>query len=348
MKQNNKFLDLLDSIKNSVDVIPDKNSNIMIVDGLNCFIRSFAIINHLNPNGHHIGGIEGFLKSMGYGIRLINPTKVIIIFDGEGSTTNKKNLYPEYKSNRNITRLTNWDIFSDKEEEKESLVNQILRLIEYLKNLPVSLLIIDKIEADDVIGHVINEFRSAQGVDKITIMSSDQDFLQLIDDKVQVYSPTKKKIYTTKEFTDEYKLIPQNYLTYKILRGDRGDNIHGVSGLGEIKIFKLFPELSGQQPISLDDIIKISADKREEHSLYNKIVVLKEQLETNKLLMDLDNPNIPKPDIDYIKSFLEQEPNKLNISKFLFMYNKDLLGNAIPNTHEWLINTFGYLNKFNK
>ena len=121
------------------------NDRVLIIDSLNAFIRSFTIINHVNKHGHHIGGLTGYLKSLGYAINLVRPTRVILVFDGQGGSTNKRYLYPEYKANRGYRRVTNWDLFDNQEQEAESITNQILRLIDYLKCLPVDLLSIDKI-----------------------------------------------------------------------------------------------------------------------------------------------------------------------------------------------------------
>ena len=90
---------------------------------MNTFLRSFSIIQHLNPNGHHVGGLVGYLKSVGYAIRLYQPTRVVLVFDGQGNSTNKQYLYPDYKANRSTTKVNNWKIFSDKAEESESMAN---------------------------------------------------------------------------------------------------------------------------------------------------------------------------------------------------------------------------------
>jgi 5'-3' exonuclease len=95
------------------------------------------MINHVNPDGHHIGGLTGFLKSIGYAIRMADPTKVVIVFDGVGGASARRNLFPDYKANRNANRMTNYSIFTSKEEETESINNQMSRLIQYLKCLPV-------------------------------------------------------------------------------------------------------------------------------------------------------------------------------------------------------------------
>jgi len=110
------------------DNSPALQPKILLVDAMNTFLRSFAIINHMNPKGNHIGGLTGFLKSMGYAIKQLNPTRVIVVFEGEGSTNNKKNLYPDYKGNRKIKRITNFSGFDSQEDESESIESQLLRL----------------------------------------------------------------------------------------------------------------------------------------------------------------------------------------------------------------------------
>jgi hypothetical protein len=75
----NKYAELLSQVNNDQRSATD---SILICDGLNTFLRAFTMINYINPEGHHIGGLIGFLKSVGYAIKLIDPTKVVIVFDG--------------------------------------------------------------------------------------------------------------------------------------------------------------------------------------------------------------------------------------------------------------------------
>jgi len=152
----NKYANILSQVNNDQRGVSD---SILIVDGLNTFLRAFTMINHINPEGHHIGGLTGFLKSIGYAIKMLEPTKVVIVFDGVGGSNNKRNLYPEYKANRNKNRITNYSIFSNKDEETESINNQMARLIQYLQCLPVSIICIDGIEADDTIGYLVGKFQ---------------------------------------------------------------------------------------------------------------------------------------------------------------------------------------------
>lgn len=338
----NKYAQLLSNINNNPRTAQD---SILIIDGLNCFLRAFTMINHINQDGAHIGGLTGFLKSIGYAIKIIDPTKVVIVFDGIGGSNNKRNLYPDYKANRNKSRMTNYSIFSNKEEENEAINNQISRLIQYLKCLPVSIICIDGIEADDVIGYLAVKFENFALTKEVTIMSADKDFLQLTSDKTQVYSPIKKKIYKPEDVKTEYIVDHLNFINYKILMGDTSDNLPGVPGLGPKKLIKLFPILNENRKISLDEIIEYSKTKINEHALYSSVIERSYQLSINMQLMDLQN--IPISDEN--KREIQQNFNdqfSLNKHVFMQMYLADHLEENIPNTSNWLNQIFGGLDNF--
>ena len=320
-------------------------SSILIIDGLNTFLRSFTMINHMNPDGHHIGGLTGFLKSVGYAIRMADPTKVVIVFDGVGGSSARRNLFPAYKANRNTSRMTNYSIFSSKDEEQESINNQISRLIQYLQCLPVTVISIDGLEADDIIGYLANKFQKHEETARVTIMSADKDFLQLVSDKVHCYSPTKKKIYTPKDVLEEFGVSSNNFLNYKILMGDQSDNIPGISGLGPKKLIKLFPELISDTKIKLDEIISSSADKVDENKLYLAVVERRHQLLINNQLMSLDGSFLSPENKQLVKDAFNNS-YALNIPIFLQLYHNDKLGESIPNAQSWLTQLFGYPNSF--
>jgi len=338
----NKYADLLSKVNNDQRGVLD---SILVVDGLNTFLRSFTMINHINPDGAHIGGLTGFLKSVGYAIKMLEPTKVVIVFDGVGGSNAKRNLYPEYKANRNRSRMTNYSIFSSKEEESESINNQMARLIQYLQCLPVSLIVIDGIEADDVIGYLVGKFEKYPATKEVSIMSADKDFLQLVSNKVKVYSPVKKKIYKPHDVLEEYKVSCYNFINYKILMGDDSDNLPGVNGLGPKKLLKLFPSLSSDTPLLLSDIIIESEYKINEHELYARIVERKHQLEINSKLMNLQTMPLSDENIKHIQQGFST-PYELNSHLFMQMYVNDRLGESIPNTPSWINQIFGSLSTF--
>ena len=63
-------------------------------------------------------------------------------------------------------------------------------------------------------------------------MSTDKDFLQLANGRTKIWSPTKKKIYDEQAVFDEFGITAKNYIWYRVLDGDKSDNINGVRGLG--------------------------------------------------------------------------------------------------------------------
>jgi len=320
-------------------------SSILIIDGLNTFLRSFTMINHINPDGHHIGGLTGFLKSIGYAIRMCDPTKVVIVFDGVGGSNARRNLFPEYKANRNVNRMTNYSIFQSKAEEQESINNQMERLIQYLKCLPVTIVGIDGLEADDIIGYLATKFEKHDETQRVTIMSADKDFLQLVTDKVHCYSPVKKKIYTPKDVLEEFGVSSYNFLNYKVLMGDSSDNIPGITGLGPKKLIKLFPELSSNAKVTVESIIEKSAELINENKLYLSVVERRHQLSINHQLMSLDGSFLSPDNKQLVKDAFNNS-YELNTPIFLQLYHNDRLGESIPNVQSWLSQLFGYPNSF--
>ena len=332
---NKDYRKIIESLKESKEEPRYRNSKVLLIDSLNTFLRSFVMVHHLNPQGNHIGGLTGFLKSVGHAIRLIDPTRVILVFDGHGGSTNKRYLYPEYKANRHIEKISNWDIYDDQQEESESITNQIVRLVSYLRCLPVDLLIIDKIEADDVIGYLAGALPG-----KVTILSTDKDYLQLVSDRITVYSPIKKKFYTPKLVKEEYGISPINFLTHKILLGDKSDNVPGVKGLGLKTLLKVYPKLKDDTAITIEDII---AEAKGKPKILGDIYNFRNQLLINKQLMDLHNVNIPEEDRQTIQEVLDNPNSEIHTHSFITLYNQDNLGNSIPNVQMWLYDTFNKL-----
>lgn len=326
---------MFEQMENQQPVKLNRNSRVLIVDSLNTFLRNFVAIGHVNPGGAHIGGLAGFLKSVGAVIKQLHPTRVILVFDGQGGSTNKRYLYPEYKANRHITKISNWDAFDNQEEESESITAQIVRLIEYLKCLPVDLVVIDKIEADDVIGYLTGKFR-----EKVYILSTDRDYLQLVNERISVYSPVKKVIYSPSRVLEEYGVPAHNFLTYKIIVGDEGDNVPGVKGIAAKTLIKLFPKIISQDPYTLDDLLLECEGKDKKYAnVYN----YRHQLHINKQLMDLHDPNIPPADAEYLDYLLETPNNNYDPARFLSLYREDQLGKTLLNPQLWLGETFAKL-----
>ena len=319
------------------------NDRVLIVDGLNLYLRVFAVNGTLNDNGVPVGGLVGFLRSLAYAIREINPTRVIIVYDGAGGSQRRRKIHSDYKSQRKPgKRITRWDAFKDASEEKDAMKIQFSRLLDYLDFLPINVISIDKIEADDTIAYIAYKL-----LDKdITIMSSDQDFLQLVSERITVWSPTKKKFYTPRMVMDDYRVPAHNFLMYKTLMGDKSDNIPGVKGLGPKKLPKILPDLLSQNTLDLDFILEYAG--KGEESMHKRIVESGTQLRVNEELMDLKNPPVSGELKLQISRLIEAPINLLSRNDFIIMYNDDQLGNAIQIPDLWLKEHFVKLNTFAK
>jgi len=177
-------------------------------------------------------------------------------------------------------------------------------------------------------------------------MSADQDFLQLVNDRITVWSPTKKKFYTPRMVEADYGIPAHNFLMYKVLMGDKSDNIEGVKGLGPKKLPKIVPDLFTQQTLDLDFILE-HAGKGEE-PMHKRISESADQLQINEELMDLKNPPISGELKLQITRLIEAPINLLSRNDFIIMYNDDQLGNAIASPDLWLKEHFIKLNTFAK
>ena len=332
-----KYLSILNEIKEqggSENRTNSPDENVLIIDGLNTFIRVFSVIPTTNDNGTHIGGIVGFLKSIGYTINMFRPTRCIIIWDGKGGSSRRRKMYPEYKAKRKTNiRLNRAYDFETIEQERENMIRQIQRTIEYLDFLPITMLSIDNVEADDIIAYTAKQVLTDS---KVTIMSSDKDFLQLVDDRISVCSPTKKKLYKPEQVMEEYGIPSHNLLMYRIFDGDKSDNINGVFGYGLKTVQKKLPFLQEDKQFSVDEVIT-EVDELEEH---------REIMERNFDLMQLHNVNISASAKTKTIDKVREPVPKLQKETFKKMFIEDKMYSALPNLETWLQTKFQTLVKF--
>ena len=341
---NQDLLKLLNNVVEDNETTESRHDRVLLIDGLNLFFRNFAMLNIVNEHGVHVGGLGGFLRSLGTLINATQPTSVYVVFDGEGSSTNRKNLLPEYKSGRHVTRVTNWDTFDSLDDEHDAKVDQIVRLIQYLKCIPVKTIALDKVEADDIIAHLSSKLVEKHD-SRVFIVSSDKDFIQLINEKVCVYRPIEKNYYTGETVLEKFQVLPENFLLYKVLMGDSSDKVPGIKGLGEKKLRKLFPELL-EKPLTFEDILEISAQKHKEHVIYSRIVFEEENLRKNYKIMNLHNPMMDELEKNYVEDLIEAEIPVPNPKAFLRFYQEDGLRHLIKNVEFWITNQFRTLNSF--
>jgi len=344
------YKNILDSVETDREnnINRHKNSRVLIIDGLNTFIRCWSSIPTMNEDGDHIGGVTGALKSIGYAIRQTQLTRVVVVFDGQGGSKRRKKVFSGYKAQRDKNKLRvnrqYADLMND-EDERESMKRQFVWLNEMLDGLPLTSMIYDGVEADDIMAYITTNILKED--EQAVIMSTDKDFLQLVNNKTIVWSPTKKKMYNTKLVKEEYGIESKNLLLYRVLDGDKSDNIPGVYGCGIKTLVKRFPEITEEKKLSVDDLLELAEEKVKETKgkikIYKDIIKSKRQILLNEDLMQLDDVDISgQIKMKTLDRFNEPiEPlHKMNFMKILLKYKS--LG-SFGDINDWLKITFGNL-----
>ena len=342
---NEKYISFLEQTKDDTHkAVNHLNDRVLIVDGLNTFIRSFAVNPAINEDGLHIGGMMGFLKSLRYTSDILKPSRVIVVFDGKDGSKRRRKIYPEYKENRKVKQRLNRNVDwgTAPQDEEESMKQQMGRLIEYLEQLPLTLISIDGIEADDTMAYISQQVLKDSD---IFLMSTDKDFLQLVDDRVKVWSPTKKKLYNKREIFEGFGIPSHNMLTYRILDGDKSDNIGGIKGAGLKTLKKFFPQISSDEKFTAKDLLDFVNSSDSKIKLLENIKKSSNLLKRNYLLMQLQNVDIPNHTKMKIQGAVNGDVPSLVKYRFQTMFLKDKLTSAIPNLDSWIME-FTRLDRF--
>lgn len=319
------------------------NSDVLLIDGLNCFFRAFMAVPSMNENGLHVGGIAGFLQSLGYASKLLNPTRIVVVFDGSGGSMKRRKIFPEYKEKRKTNLKYNraYEELTSEEQEDKNIQVQLLRLVGYLDALPLTVMSVDHVEADDTIAYAATDF--FKNSNKVYIMSTDKDYLQLVNERINVWNPSKKKMYGCAEILLEYGISCENFLNYRILSGDESDNIDGIYGSGIKTVLKCFPQFAESRELSLNEIYSICEENKKKYKLYNTILENKNIMERNRQLMQLKDTQLQSFTQLRVNEILKKPVVALNRLRFGQLLSEDRMWGNIPNHHTWLTDVFGRL-----
>lgn len=318
------------------------NDHILIVDAMNMLIRSFSLLKAMNPSGAHIGGLVGFLRSLGYVTRIFDPTRVIVVWDGKGGSGNRQNIDPNYKAQRATARITHWGLYDTREEEQEALIGQLFRTKDYLECLPLHQIVMEKLEADDIIAYLAKNASASNK--KVTIVSSDKDFFQLIDKNIEIYAPVKKKTFTFDNALEEIKVLPQNYNIVKALLGDNSDNLPGVKGLGIKTILSEWKSFTYDPLASLNDVwdhCETQIDGEKPKKIFAKIIHEWERVLKNYELMNLHDSVLDNREKNTILDIIKSPVPDLQTGAFLRLLDQDKIEGVTKNTEGWLENFRG-------
>ena len=293
----------------------NKMKKMLIIDFLNLFIRSYVVNPSISKQGQPIGGIVGVFKSLQKISRETKPDKIIICHDGPGGSRKKKALHKDYKEGRNPLRLNRNIKVLDEKQEFENRIWQQLKTFDYLNLCPVVQLMEENVEADDLISYVV-QHDSFQNYVKV-IISSDKDFIQLLDDKTILIRPVQDEILNKNRVLEEFKIHPNNFALARSISGDKSDNLEGIKGVGLTSLAKKFPILAEQVRYTVDDILEKCETNKEESKIYNSILLEKEKVYLNYQIMQLYQPNMSLQAQSKVNYVLDNFIPEFNKTEFL-------------------------------
>ena len=310
-----------------------------MVDGSNLMKIGFHGVKDLYSDGSHLGAIYHFINTIRKFLEEHNHDKVVVFWDAEDSSLTRKNIYPQYKGNRQ----------QDMNEFKyESYLSQQSRVKQYLEEIFVRQVEMINNEADDLIAY----YCQISTDEEIIIFSSDKDLTQLISNRVMVYSPNTKQYYKNGDniLINKVNIPHYNVLVCKIFTGDKSDNIIGIQGLKEKTLINLFPQIQ-EKPCSVEELLDNARIIRQEKKVPKIITNLltgqtkngifgEEFYNINKEIIDLSNPLITDEGKELVGQILTDDidPTNRGYKNLMRMMMEDGLFKYLPKNDEAWVN----------
>lgn len=276
-------------------VVMSKSNKIILVDGSSYLFRAFHALPQLtNSQGEPTGAIFGVINMLKK-LKAAYPTNYIaVVFDAKGKNF-RHDLYPQYKANRKAMA--------------DELCCQVEPLYEIIRKLGYPLISIPKVEADDVIGSLAQQF-SALG-HEIIIATGDKDMAQLVNDKVTLIDTMKNQITDIEGVIKKFGVTPSQIIDYLALVGDASDNIPGVPNVGPKTAVKWLNAYQNLQGV-IDNAHNIAGKVGQNLRDTLEKIPLSYQLATIKCDLDLsfslDDITLNQSDISYLrKAFTRYE-----------------------------------------
>ncbi len=193
-----------------------KKPPFILVDGSSYLFRAFHALPPLtNSQGEPTGATVGVINMLRKLIADYQPTHMAVVFDPPGKTF-RDDLYPEYKANR--------------PEMPEDLRSQIEPTLDIIRAMGLPLLIVEGVEADDVIGTLARQ-ATEQGVETL-VSTGDKDMAQLVNKHVTLINTMTNKVTDEDGVVEKFGVRPDQIIDFLALTGDSVDNIPGVPKCG--------------------------------------------------------------------------------------------------------------------
>jgi 5'-3' exonuclease len=205
----------------------------LFVDINNLIYRSAYKLRLSNRAGKNTGAVFGTLKMLGHLADAFGPEEMIICWDGSDAVRRRRELYPDYKQNRQRDP----EFVADLQRQRG-----VLRHI--LSFLPVVQVDVPGVEADDAVA-VLAAFCH---LEQIGIVTSDRDLYCLAGRRCRIIEPGGRDA--------KLELEPSQYIPYKVLVGDSSDNVKGVDGIGDVRARALLTEYG-----TLDSVLRFAEEQ---------------------------------------------------------------------------------------
>ena len=190
---------------------------LVLVDGSSYLYRAFHAFPPLtNSAGEPTGAMYGVLNMLKSLISQVQPSHIAVVFDAKGKTF-RDEMFEQYKSHR--------------PPMPDDLRKQIQPLHDIIRALGIPLLVIEGVEADDVIGTLA--LAASKANQKVLISTGDKDMAQLVDDNIMLINTMNNTLLDRDAVIEKYGIPPELIIDYLALMGDSADNIPGVAGVGE-------------------------------------------------------------------------------------------------------------------
>jgi DNA polymerase-1 len=293
---------------------------VLVIDQLNLFLRNY-VINPSESQWGPIGGIKGTLQSLQKLCNDIEPDHIVICWDGAGGSLKRKQMKKDYKAGRAPLRLNRAFHHLDEDEAKQNRFFQELRLIEYFNEMPVIQFRFDNVEADDIVAYVC-QMSELEDCEKV-IVSNDKDFFQLVSGKTVLMRPVEKnRVYNSRTVINEFKIHPYNFALAKAMIGDKSDNLPGISGVGEGRIKKDFPQFNSDQQVTIDELLNFCRENQEisKRKMWKEVVDNERVLRLNYKMMQLYAPHLSIDNKKQIQEVMKDPDlafNKINVMKMM-------------------------------
>ena len=247
--------------------------NLFLIDGSGFIFRAFYALPPLtNPEGIPINAVYGYCTMITNIIETFKPDQLIVVFDTKKKTF-REDIYKPYKSNRS--------------EPPEELIPQFSIIREATEAYDLPQIEMDGYEADDIIATYASQAEK-KGIE-VTVISSDKDLMQLVNDKTKMYDTMKKRYIGINEVKEKFGVEPSKVIDVQALAGDSIDNIPGVSGIGIKTAAELINDfgtlenlLSQTNKIKQPKRKQVLIDEKDKALISKKLVTLKNDVPINK------------------------------------------------------------------